>query len=168
MAGRLDAIWIGTLALSVGLVGIFIAWRSSVRWITSFLVWRKNYHQFHWLLKCFYKSVCVYYLLYLSCLILQAVITVLSTTSSWLFACCCLNMSFKHIPLLKPKTLPAVYADLVNPRISRNISPYFWRCDVFWDLRENACYSCYHTQEQRLFCTGDCWHFQNKADLEIL
>ena len=31
------------------------------------------------------------------------------------FACCCLNMSFIHIPLLKPKTLPAVCADLVNP-----------------------------------------------------
>ncbi|XP_066021380.1 uncharacterized protein [Pocillopora verrucosa] len=30
------------------------------------------------------------------------------------FACCCLNMSFIHIPLLRPKTLPAVCADLVN------------------------------------------------------
>ena len=38
------------------------------------------------------------------------------------FACCCLNMSFIHIPLLRPKTLPAVCADLVNPWISRNIS----------------------------------------------
>ena len=31
------------------------------------------------------------------------------------FACCCLNMSFIRIPVLKPKTLPAVCADLVNP-----------------------------------------------------
>ena len=83
------------------------------------------------------------------------------------FACCCLNMSFIHIPLLRPKTLPAVCADLVNPWISRNISAYFWRCDVFWDLREIAYYSCYHTQEQRLFCTSDCWHCQNKAAMEI-
>ena len=30
------------------------------------------------------------------------------------FACCCLNMSFIHIPLLRPKTLHAVCADLVN------------------------------------------------------
>ena len=29
-------------------------------------------------------------------------------------ACCCLNVSFIHIPLLRPKTLPAVCADLVN------------------------------------------------------
>ena len=56
------------------------------------------------------------------------------------FACCCLNMSFIHIPLLRPKTLPAVCADLVNPWISRNISAYFWSCDVFWDLREIAYY----------------------------
>ena len=83
------------------------------------------------------------------------------------FACCCLNMSFIHIPLLKPKTLTAVCADLVNPWISRNISTYFWRCDVFWDLREIAYYSCYHTQEQRLFCTSDYWLCQNKADMEI-
>ena len=56
------------------------------------------------------------------------------------FACCCLNMSFIHIPLLRSKTLPAVCADLVNPWISRNISAYFWSCDVFWDLREIAYY----------------------------
>ena len=56
------------------------------------------------------------------------------------FALCCLNMSFIHIPLLKPKALLAVSADLVNPWISRNISAYFWRCDVFWDLREIAYY----------------------------
>ena len=73
------------------------------------------------------------------------------------FACCCLNMSFILIPLLKPKTLPTVCADLVNPWISKNISAYFWRCDVLWDLREIAYYSCYHTPEQRLFCTSDCW-----------
>ena len=30
------------------------------------------------------------------------------------FACCCLNMSFIHIPLLRPKTLGAVCVDLVN------------------------------------------------------
>ena len=30
------------------------------------------------------------------------------------FACCCLKMSFIHIPLLRPKTLTAVCADLVN------------------------------------------------------
>ena len=41
------------------------------------------------------------------------------------FACCCLNMSFIHVPLLRSKTLPAVCADLVNPWISRNISVYF-------------------------------------------
>ena len=84
------------------------------------------------------------------------------------FSCCCLNMSFIHIPLLKPKTLLAVCADLVNPWISRNISAYFWRCDVFWDLREIAYHSCYHTQEPRLFCTNDCWHCPNKADMKIL
>ena len=56
------------------------------------------------------------------------------------FACCCFNMSFIHIPLLRSKTLPAVCADLVNPWISRNISAYFWSCDVFWDLRETAYY----------------------------
>ena len=115
----------------------------------------------------FYKSGYVYCSLYLFCFILQAVSTVLSTTSSGCFACCCLNVSFIHIPLLRPKTLPAVCADLVNPWISRNISAYFWRCDVFWDLREIAYYSCYHTQEQRLFCTSDCWHCQNKAAMEI-
>ena len=38
------------------------------------------------------------------------------------FACCCLNMSFIHIPLLRSKTLPAVCADLVNSWISRNIN----------------------------------------------
>ena len=84
------------------------------------------------------------------------------------FALCCLNMSFIQIPLLKPKALLAVSADLVNPWISRNISAYFWRCDVFWDLREIAYYSCYHSQEQRLFCTSDSWHCQNKANMEIL
>ena len=31
------------------------------------------------------------------------------------FACCCLNMSFIYIPLLRPKTIPAVCADLVYP-----------------------------------------------------
>ena len=82
-------------------------------------------------------------------------------------ACCCLNVSFIHIPLLRPKTLPAVCADLVNPWMSRNISAYFWRCDVFWDLREIAYNSCYYTQELRLFCTSDCWHCQNKAAMEI-
>ena len=83
------------------------------------------------------------------------------------FTCCCLNVSFMYISLLKPKTLPAVSADLVNPWLSRNISAYFWRCDVFCDVREIAYYSCYHTQEQRLFCTSDCWHCQNKAATEI-
>ena len=73
-------------------------------------------------------------------------------------AFCCLNMSLTHIPLLKPKTLPSVCADLVNPGIIKKISPYFWRSDVFFDLREIAYYSCYHAQGQRLFCTSDCWH----------
>ena len=41
------------------------------------------------------------------------------------FACCCLNMSFIHNLLVKSKTLPAVWADLVNPWISRSISVYF-------------------------------------------
>ena len=93
--------------------------------------------------------------LYFFCCTLQAFSTVLSTTSLWFFACCCLNMSFIRIPVLKPKTLPAVCADLVNPWMARNIPACFWRCDVFWDLMENECYSCYHTQEQRLawkFC----------------
>ena len=84
---------------------------------------------------------------YLFCCTLEAVATVLSTASLWFFACCCLNMSFICIPVLKPKTLPAVCADLVNPCMARKIPARFWRCDVFWDLREIECHSCYHTQE---------------------
>ena len=76
--------------------------------------------------------------LYFFCCTLQAFSTVLSTTSSWFFACCYLNMPFIRIPVLKPKTLPAVCADLVNPWMARNIPACFWRCDVFWDLMERS------------------------------
>ena len=41
------------------------------------------------------------------------------------FACCCLNMSFIHIPLLRPKTLPAVCADLVNHEYQGTFQPIF-------------------------------------------
>ena len=92
MTGRLDAIWIAILALPVGLVRTFITWKSSMRWITSFLVRKKiNIHFTDCL--CFYKSFYVYCSLYLFCFILQAFSTVLSTTFSWLF---CLLL-FKHV-----------------------------------------------------------------------
>ena len=88
----LGAIWIATLALSVGLVGAFIKWKLLMRWMTSFLVWKKiNIHFIDCL--CFYKSVYVHCSFYLFCFILQAVSTVFSTTSSWLF---CLLL-FKHV-----------------------------------------------------------------------
>ena len=41
------------------------------------------------------------------------------------FACCCLNASFIHIPLVKPKTLPAVCADLVNHEYQGTFQPIF-------------------------------------------
>ena len=91
--------------------------------------------------------------LHFFCCSFRAFSTVLSTTS-WFFACCCLNMSFVSIPGPKPKTLPAVCADLVNPCMAKNIPACFWRCDVFWDLREIECHSCFHTQEQRVTLTG--------------
>ena len=91
--------------------------------------------------------------LHFFCCSFRAFSTVLSTTS-WFFACCCLNMSFVSIPGPKPKTLPAVCADLVNPCMARKIPARFWRCDVFWDLREIECHSCFHTQEQRVTLTG--------------
>ena len=40
-------------------------------------------------------------------------------------ACCCLNVSFIHIPLLRPKTLPAVCADLVNHEYQGTFQPIF-------------------------------------------
>ena len=161
MAGRLDAIWIATLALSVGLVGIFITWKSSIKWITSFLV------LFHWLLMFLQKFLCLLFILICFPLSCRLSAQFFPQLPHGCFACCCLNMSFIHIPLLRPKTLPAVCAVLVNPWMSRNISAYFWRCDVFWDLREIAYNSCYYTQKLRLFCTSDCWHCQNKAAMEI-
>ena len=92
--------------------------------------------------------------LHFFCCTFRALSTVLSTTSLWFFACCCLNMPFVSIPGLKPKTLPAVCADLVNPCMAKNIPACFWRCDVFWDLMEIECHSCFHTQEQRMTLTG--------------
>ena len=166
MAGRLDAIWIATLALSVGLVCTFITWKSSVRWITSFLVLKKL------ISISLIAYVCTKVVMFIVCCICSALSCRLSAQfcpqlPHGCSACCCLNVSFIHIPLLRPKTLPAVCAVLVNPWMSRNISAYFWRCDVFWDLREIAYNSCYYTQELRLFCTSDCWHCQNKAAMEI-
>ena len=134
MAGRLDAIWIATLALSVGLVGIFITWKSSIKWITSFLV------LFHWLLMFLQKFLCLLFILICFPLSCRLSAQFFPQLPHGCFACCCLNMSFIHIPLLRSKTLPAVCADLVNSWISRNISAYFWSCDVFWDLREIAYY----------------------------
>ena len=140
MAGRLDAIWIAKLTLSVGLVGIFITWKSSIRWITSFLVLKK---------KLISISLIAYVLTKVFMFIVHSICSALSCRLSaqffpqlphGCFACCCLNMLFIHIPLLRSKTLPAVCADLVNSWISRNISAYFWSCDVFWDLREIAYY----------------------------
>ena len=154
MSSRLDAIQIAALALSVGLVGTFITRKSSMRWITSCLVWKKrnNNNNNSNLILLF---LLFYYSFYFFCCTLQAVSIVFSTASLWFFARCCLNMSLICIPVLKPKTLPAVCADLVNPCMARNIPACFWGCDVFWDLREIKCYSCYHTTEQRLawkFC----------------
>ena len=125
MAGRLDAIWIATLTLSVGLVGIFITWKSSIRWITSFLVFKK---------KLISISLIAYVFTKVFMFIVHSICSALSCRLSaqffpqlphGCFACCCLNMSFIHVPLLRSKTLPAVCADLVNPWISRSISVYF-------------------------------------------
>ena len=166
MAGRLDAIWIAALALSVGFVGIFITWKSSIRWIASFLVEKKliSISLIAYVFTKVFMFIVHYICSALSCRLSAQFCPQLPHGC---FACCCLNMSFIPIPLLRPKTLPTVCADLVNPWISRNISAYFWSCDVFWDLREIVYYSCFHTQEQRSFCTSDCWHCQNKADIEI-
>ena len=119
MAGRLDAIWIATLALSVGLVGIFITWKSSIKWITSFLV------LFHWLLMFLQKFLCLFFILICFPLSCRLSAQFFPQLPHGCFACCCLNMLFIHIPLLRSKTLPAVCADLVNPWISRSISVYF-------------------------------------------
>ena len=98
----------------------FITWKSSMRWITSFSVWKK--FQFYWLLM-FYHSVYVCCSLYLFCVILKAVSTVLSIASSWLF---CLLL-FKHVihtysTAKAQDSLCNLCGDLVNPWISRNIS----------------------------------------------
>ena len=173
MAGWLDAIWIVAYFISWYLtnfiswfISTFRTWQSSMRWMTSFLLLNKTIINFIDCV-CFYKSVYVYCSLYLFCLILLAVSTVLSTTSSWLL---CLLL-FKHVihtnSTAKAQGSPCSLCRPGNPWISKNILTYFWRCNVFWDLREIAYYSCYHTQEQRLFCTSDCWHCQNKADIEI-
>ena len=62
---------------------------------------------------CFYKSVYVYCICSaLSCRLPAHFCPQLPPSC---FALCFLNMSFIHIPLLKPNTLPAVCADLVNP-----------------------------------------------------
>ena len=64
---------------------------------------------------CFYKSVYVYVDCICSALPFRLSAQFCPQLPHGCFACCCLKMSFIHIPLLKPKTLPAVYADLVNP-----------------------------------------------------
>ena len=154
MAGRLGAIWIAAQALSFGVVGTFITWKSS-EMDNKFFGLKKNFFAkvFMFIVHCICSA--------LSCRLSAQFCPQLPHGCS---AFCCLNMSLTHIPLLKPKTLPSVCADLVNPGIIK-ISPYFWRSDVFFDLREIAYYSCYHAQGQRLFCTSDCWHCQNKADM---
>ena len=107
-----------------GLVGIFITWKSSIRWITSFLV----------LKKLISISLIAYVFTKVFMFIVHSICSALSCRLSaqffpqlphGCFACCCLNMSFIHNLLLKSKTLPAVYADLVKPWISKNISVYF-------------------------------------------
>ena len=40
-------------------------------------------------------------------------------------------MSFILVPVLRPKTLPAVCADMVKPCVASNITACFRRCDVF-------------------------------------
>ena len=121
MAGRLDAIWIATLTLSVGLVGIFITWKSSIRWITSFLVLKKiNIHFIDCL--CFYKSGYVYCLLYLFCFILQAVSTVLSTTSSWLFCLLLVQLVIHTYSIAKAQDSPC---SLCRPGKPVNIKEHF-------------------------------------------
>ena len=151
----------------------FISWssrhihnmKSSMRWITSFLVKK--------------KLISILLIAYVFTKVFMFIVDCICSALSFrlsaqfcpqlphgCFACCCLNMSFIHIPLLKPKTLPAVYADLVNPWISRNISAYFG--DVMFLRSEGNCILFLpDTQEQRLFVTSDCWHCQNKADMEI-
>ena len=108
-----------------------------MRWITSFFIWKKIDIHF---IDCYVFTKVV---MFIVCCICSALSCRLSAQfcpqlPHGCFACCCLNVSFIHIPLLKPKTLPPVCADLVNPWISRNISAYFWRCDFFWDLGEIA------------------------------
>ena len=126
-----------------------------MRWITSFLVLKKiNIHFIDCL--CFYKSVYVYCSFYLFCFILQAVSTVFSTTSSWLF---CLLL-FKHVvhtySTAKAQDSPC---SLCRPGLLMNIKEH---CSLFLELwcflgsKGNCILSCYHTQEQRLFFTSDC------------
>ena len=126
-------------------------WKSAMGWITSFFVLKNEININFIDCLCFFKFVYVYCSLYLFCFILQAVSTVLFTTSSWFF---CLLL-FKYVihtwSTTKPKTLPAVCADLVNPWISRNTPTYFWRCDVWWGQREIAYYSCDDTQNKGCF-----------------
>ena len=159
MAGKLSAIWIAAQALSFGVVGTFITWKSS-EMDNKFFSLKKNKQSI---------SLIAYVFAKVFMFIVHCICSALSCRLSAQFclqlphgcsAFCCLNMSLTHIPLLKPKTLPSVCADLVNPGIIKKISR-----DVFFDLREIACYSCYHAQGQRLFCTSDCWHCQNKADM---
>lgn len=106
------------------------------------------------------KFLCLLFIV-LFCFILQALSIVLSTTSLWLF---CLLL-FKQV-IHTYSTAEA--QDLVKLSISRHIPAYFWRCDVFQNLRKIAYCSCCHTWEQMMFCISNCWHCQNKTEMEIL
>ena len=147
-----------------GLVGIFITWKSSIRWITSFLV----------LKKLISISLIAYVFTKVFMFIVHSICSALFSRLSaqffpqlphGCFACCCLNMSLIHIPLLRPRTLPAVCADLVNHEYQGTFQP------IFGGVTFSGIWGKLHIIPviilKNKVCTSDCWHCQNKAAMEI-
>ena len=131
MSSRLDAICIAELARSVGCPRTLITWKSSRRWIISFLFWKDKKEKKIVHVHCIYYFVCGTAKKSQSLnFTLQAVSTVMSITFRWSFACCFLKMSFNLMPVLNPKSLPTVCPDLVYPCMERNIPESYkpWAC----------------------------------------
>ena len=110
-----------------------------MRWITSFLVLKKiNIHFIDRL--CLYKSGYVYCFLYLFCFILQAVSTVLSTTSSRLFCLLLVQLVIHTYSIAKAQDSPCSLCrpgKPVNIKEHLNLVLEMWRflgCEGNWIL----------------------------------